>query len=171
MNRLTSFRPGRAFKYPWGERSEGRMPWRSLHPRTLPTTWRYALVGGLASIPLTLLEYWRAGMGNHMSLDMVAVGGLLAGYLAAGRVDDVGRVGLRAGLVGAVPGLWLSARMLEFALTRMDPPWFRLVGIVVTILLTAFVFFASGVVGYLAGKVGGWLAGKTGRRPTAPAGG
>lgn len=106
-----------------------------------------------------------------MSFDMVTLAGLLAGYLAAGRVADVGRVGLRAGLVGAVPGLWLSGKALSFALAPMDPPWFRPLWIVAAVGFTAFTFLICGVVGYLGGKVGGWLAGKTGRRRTPPAGG
>ena len=146
------------------------MSGRALLPADVSPTWRYALAGGLASIPLTLFEYWRSGMGDHMSLSTVVVGALVAGYLAAGRVDDVAAVGLRAGLVGALPGLWLSAQILGWALGPVEPPWFRVAGIVGAVVVTAFLFLVSGVVGFVGGKAGGWLAGKTGRRRSAAAG-
>lgn len=120
--------------------------------------WRYAIAGGLASTPLTLAGYWRSGFGSHMSLSWVLLAGVVAGYLAAGRGLDVGWVGLRAGLVGALPGLWMSFLVLEATFEPMEPPWFRAVGVVVAVLMVAFLFFVSGVVGYLGGKVGGWLA-------------
>lgn len=50
-------------------------------------------------------------MGSHTSLGMVVVGESLAGHFAARHVPDVGRVGLRAGVVGYLGGTvggWLA---------------------------------------------------------------
>ena len=71
-------------------------------------TWQYALVGGVVSIPLSLGLYWYSGMGSDFSLNMIVVGGLLAGYLAKRNSVDAKPAGLRAGLIGALPGLaWM----------------------------------------------------------------
>lgn len=36
-------------------------------PLRLSPTWKYALVGGLVSIPLSLGHYWLSGMGENFS--------------------------------------------------------------------------------------------------------
>ena len=146
------------------------MPGFARHRERLSPTWRLAILGGCASIPLTLWTYWRSGMGGEMSLSAVVVGGLLAGYLAAGREIDVGPVGFRAGLVGALPGLWIVSKVVLAAFGPVEPAWFRGVWMLVAVALMAFSFFLSAVTAVLGAKVGGWLAGKIRRRGTATAG-
>lgn len=141
------------------------MPSPLTRSRDLPPVWRYGLVGGLASLPFTVGAYWWSGGGGRMSLSFVAAAGLVAGFLAAGRVDDVGRAGLRAGVVGALPVLWLAYRLLETTFAPMEPAWFRAAGVFGAVVLAGLGLFLSGVVGSLCGKVGGWLAVEAGLRP------
>jgi hypothetical protein len=134
--------------------------------------WRYGLVGGLTSIPLTAGLYW-LGAANELSLNMVFVGGLVAGYLAAVGTEQVraAPVGVRTGLVGSLPAIWLVLDAFLVAGTVRGPVWFRTFGTgVILISATVVAVLISIVVGVLGAKVGGWLATKLGHRPTTVAG-
>jgi hypothetical protein len=139
----------------------------------LTPAWRYGLVGGLASIPLTAGLYWLSETANELSLNMVVVGGLIAGYLAAVGAEQVraAPVGVRTGLVGSLPAIWLVLDMFLFTGSVRGPVWFQTFGAGVVLLsATVVAVLISVVVGVLGAKVGGWLATKLGHRPTAVAG-
>lgn len=143
-----------------------------LHLRT-DETWKYALIGGIASLPLTIGLYWQSGMGSEFSLNMVLFGGLFAGYLArtAATKIDISSVGFRAGVVGGLPGLWLIIDLLEAAIAWGRPLWFRVVAVsMVAVGFTTVLLGFAGIVGFLGAKIGGWLAEKTGAQRTPPAG-
>lgn len=142
-----------------------------LHDESLDT-WMFALLGGGISIPLTAASYWRTG--SALSLSAVLLGGLVAAYLAERRAGGSAGVGLRAGLVGALPVLWLLADVLSAWTALSGPAWFMAAGTLLTGLVVA-AFAALGVglsaiVGALGGRVGTWLAG-SGRRDEPPAAG
>jgi hypothetical protein len=120
----------------------------------VPETWRYALVGGVVSIPLSLGLYWYTGMGNDFSLNMVTVGGLLAGYLAKRNSVDAKPAGVRAGLIGALPGLaWILPRIAR----SVAAGWSLLPIAVFLCLFTVIIFGIGAVAGVIGGAVGGWL--------------
>lgn len=67
-------------------------------------------------------------------------------------------VGLRAGVVGGLPGVWLLAEMVRVVTAATGPLWFRVVGggfIVFSFIVLLFGFAA--LVGLLGAKVGAWL--------------
>ncbi|WP_251343502.1 DUF5518 domain-containing protein [Haloplanus halophilus] len=142
-------------------------------PLPLSETWTYALVGGGASIPLTVGAYWLSGMGSHFSLNMVAVGGLIAGYLAArSRSADATAAGVRAGLVGSIPAVaWALSESIPAALGAAGPTPFTVGAVVLALGLGLAAVVIGVVAGLIGGKVGGWLAGKVGRRPDPPSAG
>jgi hypothetical protein len=132
-------------------------------PHRLNATWKCALIGGLTSIPLTVGLYWLSGTGNEMSQNMVFVGGLLAGYLAKTRIPDAhpAEAGTRAGLVGALPGLWFIGDRFIAVSGVGGPLWFRIVGpTVMGGLFVIFLLVITALAGYLGAKVGVWLANK-----------
>jgi len=136
-------------------------------------TWKYALIGGIVSLPLTIGLYWLSGMGSEVSLNMVFWGGLLAGYLAsaAATETDASSVGFRAGVVGGLPGLWLIVDLLEAAIAWGSPLWFRIVAVsMLAVGFTTVLLGFSGFVGLLGAKVGGWLAKKIGTQRTPSVG-
>lgn len=117
-------------------------------------TWRYALVGGVVSVPLTLGFHWYAGTANHFSLNMVVVGGLVAGYLARRAAVPAKPAGVRAGLVGATPGLvWF----LQGAIRRVEATLSTEVAVVAAVGVGVVVFGIGAVAGVIGGAVGGWL--------------
>lgn len=131
-----------------------------LEPR-LDGTWKIALIGGLASLPLTVWLYWRSGFGNHLSLNMVFVGGLLSGYLAYGTTATPESAGFRAGVIGATPGLWIVFQSLGVIANLGDPVWFTaLATVLLSVGFPLLLFGFSGVVGLLGAKVGHWIAAK-----------
>lgn len=127
----------------------------------MPQTWKYAFICGLASIPLTVGLYWRSGMGNEMSLNMVFFAGLLAGFLTKRRLTDGSNIGFRTGVIGGLPMLWLSFDWLRILTEPIDPAWFRIVGVVLIVGFIVISFFFAGFVGFLGSKAGRWLAVKT----------
>ncbi len=145
------------------------MPSKPTTSGKLTETWRYALVGGLSSIPLTLGLYWLSGAGNELSFNMVFFGGLLAGYLAATGPKDIGSaaVGIRAGVVGSLPGLWLLAELVWVAATLTGPLWFRVVGNgVIAVTFALFTVGLAALIGLVGATVGGWLVRKIGNQST-----
>ena len=138
-------------------------------PLQLTETWKYGLLGGISSIPFTVGLYWLSGTGSEFALDVVLLGGLLAGYLArAGSADASSTsVGVRAGVVGGLPGLWLLVDVLRTASALSGPVWFQVAAVSMTmIVFTTAVLGFAGVVGVVGANVGGWLAEKRGvQRP------
>jgi len=131
-------------------------------------TWTYALLGGVASIPLTVSAYWLSGMGSDFSLNMVVGGGLLAGYLAGGSTVSSAAAGVRAGVVGSAPGVvWILAQTGPAASAAGGPTAFRVAAGLLAVGVGVLPFLIGAVGGFVGGKVGGWLAGKTGRRRSA----
>lgn len=136
---------------------------------TRAATWRYALIGGILSIPLTGGVYWLSGMGDTFSLNMVFVGGLGAGYLAKTQPTQVKptAVGLRAGAIGSLPTLWVLRDIMTAAQALTGPIWFRTVaqaGAVLTI--TGVLIALAAIVGALGAQVGAWLARTLGHSPS-----
>lgn len=127
-------------------------------------TWKYALLGGLISIPLVLGDYWLSGMGDYFSINMVFFGGLLAGFLAQRSTADGRRAAIGAGIVGGLPGyLWILPAMVRtgssFATAWSSP----IAASVLMILGGVMVIGISALAGLLGGIVGGWLAKKADR--------
>lgn len=126
----------------------------------LINTWRYALIGGLGSIPLTLGLYWLSGMGNELSLNMVLVGGLVAGYLAKREDVDIGSVGLRAGVIGVLPGLWFLVDTAMAAVGVAEPIQVQAIAIALMVGVSVVILLVGGIAGIIGAKIGAWLATK-----------
>lgn len=142
---------------------------RSPLPRS--ETWKYAVIGGVASMPLTIGYYWLSGAGNDFSTGMIFFGGLLAGYLAKESGLDPVSSGFRAGVVGGLPGyIWILPGMVRTG-TRFATAWSSSVAATVVMAFFAIAIVATAVLpGLVGGYVGGWLVEKvTGKRPPLPA--
>jgi len=129
-------------------------------------TWRFALVAGLVSIPLTLVLNWQNPSGPW-DASAVALAALVAGYLAKRRGLNGSTVGFRTGVVGAVPVLWSVADVVPHVLGLTQPTWFTAVQLTVLILAVPVLVGLVAVVGALAGLIGGWLAERGGHPQSA----
>jgi len=130
-------------------------------------TWRYALLGGVASLPFTAARYWWSTSGSEISLNAALFAGLVAGYLAAGRAVDADAAGLRTGVVSGLPGVaWVFSKILGDVPALSGPAWFETSGVALTVGVTdvfvAFRLALAGLVGLVGARVGGGVARRTG---------
>ncbi|AXG10952.1 DUF5518 domain-containing protein [Haloplanus rubicundus] len=137
----------------------------------IPEPWRYALLGGLLALPGTAYLYWQSG--TELSVGPVLLGGVVAGYLYRG--TERRRVGVRTGLIGGLPALWMLADALAVVPGVGGPAWFRVaaggMGVLTMLLFTLLAFALAAVAGVVGAAVGDWLSEKTGRRRSSPADG
>lgn len=136
-------------------------------------TWRYGLLGGVLSFPLTLVGYWQSG--SELSLFPVLLGGILAGYLAGRATGTSHGVGYRAGAIGGLPGLLFLGDLPGAMAALGGPEWFVAAGTALGILFActalAVVIGLSALVGELGARIGGRLATRSDdRRPPATGG-
>ena len=121
--------------------------------------WRYGLLGGLGSIPLTVaLSTWTSPT-TGLSGNGVVVGAALAGYLAANASKEAIRAGLLAGVVGGVPfTVWTIGTLLGVP-DGTVVVWSNPVPEVALLLLAAIgLTVLSMTAGVVGGLVGGWLS-------------
>jgi hypothetical protein len=140
---------------------------------SVSSTWKYALLGGLASLPFTAVSYWQTG--SELSLSPVIFGGLLAGYFAKRKTGTGSGVGFRAGLIGALPAIWILFDILGATVGLSGPLWFRAVGTILTasmgVLFVLLGFGFAGIIGGIGGRIGSWIAGFIGQhRPPSTSG-
>lgn len=135
----------------------------TLHVLRTNHTWKYALLGGLLSIPLVIGDYWLSGMGNNFSISMVFFGGLLAGFLAKRNAANARRAAIGAGIIGGLPGyIWIFPAMVR-TWTSFATAWSSPIAATVLMTLAGVVMIGTGALGgFLGGYVGGWLANKAG---------
>ncbi|NUB90911.1 DUF5518 domain-containing protein [Haloterrigena sp. SYSU A121-1] len=133
--------------------------WRSL---LADESWRYAIVGGLLALPFVARSYWETGM--TAGIEPIFAAGLLVGYFFQGSVDEVGRVGSRTGVVGALPVLlWMSVEPVAYVLLETVPWYDPLVPIAVAVLFVTIGSLFAALVGAIGARIGDWLSEKVGR--------
>ncbi|MFB6196213.1 MAG: DUF5518 domain-containing protein [Haloplanus sp.] len=129
-------------------------------------TWRSALLGGLIALPGTASLLWQSG--DELSLGPVLIGALVAGYLHTGDESARRSVGVRVGLIGALPVLPMLAGVLTAIPSADGPAWFRVaaagMGVGTMLVFTLLVAGMAAVTGAVGAAVGDWLSRKTGRR-------
>lgn len=70
--------------------------------QTVPSAWRFALIGALASLPVAAIINLLPNSETTISGGVVIIGAFIAGVIAALRVTDPDAAGLRAGFLGGV---------------------------------------------------------------------
>ncbi|SIR89831.1 hypothetical protein SAMN05421858_4456 [Haladaptatus litoreus] len=127
--------------------------------------WKYALIGGLISIPLTVGYNWFFEPEIY-SLIMATIGGMIASYLAKRNALRIYRTGIGAGALGAIPALVMAFSPLSDIATK----WLGSGAIVFTVIVVPLVIMAilaiGAVLGFIGAAIGGWLATKFGNRNT-----
>lgn len=147
------------------------MPETGPPPQDTTTRLGYALVSGLASLPVITLGHWQTG--SELSLGTVLFGGVLAGYLVERASDEASGVGVRVGIVGGPPVIWVTFDVLVVTSGLAGPAWFvtsaTLLAIGVTLVVGVLGSEIVALVGELGARVGSWLAVKQFGRPASVA--
>ena len=128
----------------------------------LDDAWKYAILGGVASLPFTAASYWQTG--SKVSLVSVFGGGLLAGYFLTRNTGTRDHVGARAGLIGGLPILVMLFDMLRFTFESSNPLWFSVTAVLMTLALAVLSFGLAALTGELGAIVGNKLAKRKGPR-------
>jgi hypothetical protein len=91
-------------------------------------------------------------------------GGILAGYLATRAGVENSGVGIRLGIIGGLPVLWVVSDILAATSGLAGPAWFvtgaTLLTIGFTIVVAVLGFGLAALIGEVGTRIGGWLAGK-----------
>lgn len=140
-------------------------------PHLNKETWKYAIGGGLASVPFSIGFYWVAAMGDTFVTFPIVFAGILAGYLAQKNSRDPIPTGMVAGIVGSVPAyLWIFPQLIQTA-TGFADAWASPLGAAVVIVFSISLFIlAPTLPGLMGGFFGGWLAKRTGTDQAAAVG-
>jgi hypothetical protein len=138
-------------------------------PLQLTETWTYALVGGLLAVPFTALEAWRSP--ENVTLGMVVLGSVFAGYLIKRRSGNSTATGVRAALIGGLPLLWALGDLLWSVANISNPLWFQAASVGMALAFGGAMLVVVAVFGALAGRFGGWLAERRGQGGGANPGG
>jgi len=136
-------------------------PLAPLLQRVRSPTWQYALLGGLASIPLTLALQLQSPTSTWNGSG-IALCALAAGYLAKRRGLESTPVGARAGAIGAFPVLLSLLDRIPFVVGLAQPAWFAAVQLVVVLAAISVLVSGIALAGGIAGRLGGWLAERSG---------
>ena len=122
--------------------------------RRLPPTWKYAVVGAVASVPIigVLNVLPDRIVQTDLGAGIMIIGGFIAGTLAAASSVAPGEAGLLTGLFAAV------AESLVFIPTMATTVTWSLSRVVFWFVTGGFVVFGSALFGYLFGRIGGWVA-------------
>jgi hypothetical protein len=124
-------------------------------------TWRYALLAGVASFPLTLALNWQDPSGVW-DVSGVALAALAAGYLAKRHGLESTSVGFRTGAIGSLPVLWSIPDVITYVLGLAQPTWVTVLSVVMLAVFAPLVLGFAAAIGALSGRLGGWLAAKSG---------
>ncbi|WP_339106432.1 DUF5518 domain-containing protein [Haloterrigena salinisoli] len=123
-----------------------------LRVHTLPATWRFALIGALASLPITAILNWLPNSEATIGGGIMIIGALIAGVIAAIRSSDPSAAGLRTGFIGGVIGLFV------FVVTVGTTATWPLPRVAFFVFASGLVVCGSSLFGLGFGRVGGWVA-------------
>lgn len=128
-------------------------------PRAVPSAWRFALIGALASLPVTVLVNWLPNSKADIGGGIMIFGAFIAGVIAAFRSIDPDAAGFRAGLLGGIVGILTPivaavSSTIETTVIAWPSPsriaFFVVFSVVVLVLTPLF--------GLVCGRIGGWVA-------------
>ncbi len=137
-------------------------PGREIPMKFTDPSWKYPLIAGGVTAPLTALFYWQAA--TQFNLTPVLVAGVIAGYLYADKGPKITQIGVRASIIAGIPALGLLFEIATAAYSGIGGPgWFQTAAYIGTAGFFAFIFAVVVVSGIGGAHLGRWLAMKTGR--------
>jgi hypothetical protein len=120
--------------------------------RTLPSAWRFAIIGAIASLPVAAVVNWLPNSEATIGGGIMIVGAFIAGGIAAIRSTDPDAAGLRAGFLGGV------LAVLTFLVTAGTTAAWPLSRVVFFVFATVGILCIAPIFGLGCGRVGGWVA-------------
>ena len=126
--------------------------------QTVPSAWRFALIGALASLPLVAVINRLPNSEATLGGGVMILGAFIAGFIAATRATDPDAAGLRAGFLGgALAVLTLIATVISTPASNTAITW-PLSRVVFWLFAVGLALCLASVFGLVCGRVGGWVA-------------
>ena len=121
-------------------------------PTSLPSAWRFALIGALASLPIGTVVDRLPNSAVPLGAAVMLIGGFVAGATATLRSSDPDAAGLRAGFLGGVLAVATFVVTAGVSAAWPDPrlAFFAVASVVALCLAPLF--------GLVSGRLGGWTA-------------
>ncbi|POG54407.1 DUF5518 domain-containing protein [Haloferax marisrubri] len=119
--------------------------------RSLSPAWNAALVGVIASVPISTVVNWLPNSEATVGAGMMIFGAFIAGAVAAVRSADSDAAGLRAGLLGGVLELFV------FVVTAGTTAAWPLSRVAFFALAAGAVLCLAPLFGLGCGRIGGWV--------------
>jgi len=122
--------------------------------RTLPPSWKFALIGAIASLPVVAVLNWLPDWIGEADIGggIMILGAFIAGFIATMRSSDPSAAGLRAGFIGAL------VESAVFAVTAGVIATWSLSRVVFFIFAGALLLILAPAFGFVLGRLGGWTA-------------
>ncbi|MFC6723259.1 DUF5518 domain-containing protein [Halobium palmae] len=128
-----------------------------LQPRTLSPAWRFALIGALASLPITVVVNRQPDSEATIGGGIMIIGAFVAGVIAASRSTDPAAAGLRAGFLGGVTGVFtLVLTVVGGAVSGTTATW-PLSRVMFWTFAVGLVLCLAPIFGLVCGRAGGWV--------------
>lgn len=125
--------------------------------QTVPSAWRFALIGALASLPVVAILNRLPNSEATIGGGVVILGAFIAGVIAAVRLTDPAAAGLRAGFLGGVLGVCsLIVTVVSTATSGTAAAW-PLSRVVFWVFAIGLGLCVASVFGLVCGRVGGWV--------------
>jgi hypothetical protein len=129
----------------------------SLRARALPSAWRFALVGAVASLPVAVVLNRTPNSEATVGGSIMIVGAFVAGVIATNRSTAPDAAGFRAGLLAGVVGVSsLVVRAVSDALGGSAAAW-PLSRVGFFVFAGVLFLFVAPLFGLVCGRVGGWM--------------
>ncbi|CQR52339.1 MULTISPECIES: DUF5518 domain-containing protein [Haloferax] len=117
----------------------------------LSPAWNAALVGAIASIPVSTLVNWLPDSEATVGAGVMLFGGFIAGAVAAVRSVDSDAAGLRAGFLGG------GLELLIFAVTTAPTAAWPLSRVAFFAVAGGAILCLAPLFGLGCGRIGGWV--------------
>lgn len=125
---------------------------------TLPTAWRFAFIGAIASLPVTALLKWLPNSKATLGGGGMIIGAFIAGVIATIHSTDPDAAGLRAGFVGGVLAVFTLIVTVVSAVVSGTAAAWPLSRVVFLVFASGLVLCFASLFGLGCGRVGGWMA-------------
>lgn len=133
--------------------------------------WKYAFIGGVISIPFTVVVHVKTGSGIEFSSVTMVLGGGVAGYLTKRDSVRPRMAGALAGAIGALPLLWWWSTVFGTIPFGVMPVWPDAIQRFVYLSVLGLIVFVVAVfAGWLGGQAGRWISERIHRESTLDTG-
>lgn len=139
-----------------------------LRTRTIPSSWRFALIGALASLPVTVIVNWLPASETNIAGGIMIFGAFISGFIAETRSTEPDVAGFRAGFIAGVMAVLIPLLAeVGTSIENTTMAWLSPSEMVFFVGASAVILCLAPIFGLVCGRVGGWAGSRVATRRTA----